>query len=51
MRARRTNQRRLSLLRAKVRRGDTLTMAERIERQGLIFNHHGNIKLIKLQLA
>jgi len=32
---------RLAILTAKIERGDGLAMAERLERQGLIFNHAG----------
>jgi hypothetical protein len=42
---------RLAELSAKVERGEGLTMAERIERQGIIFNHHGNITKIKIKLV
>lgn len=42
---------RLEELTAKIQRGERLTMAERIERQGIIFNHHGNISKIKIQIV
>jgi hypothetical protein len=42
---------RLEELTAKIQRGEGLTMAERIERQGIIFNHHGNISKIKIQIV
>ena len=42
---------RLEELTAKINRGEHLTMAERVERQGIIFNHHGNIAKIKIKLV
>lgn len=42
---------RLKELSAKIDRGEHLTMDERIERQGIIFNHHGNIRLIEVDLG
>lgn len=42
---------RLAELTSKVWCGEGLTMAERIERQGIIFNHHGNISKIKIQIV
>ncbi len=42
---------RLSELSAKVESGRGLTMAERMERQGIIFNHHGDLERIRIQIV